>query len=473
MLSEVQRMAINDASSDTEQQLASTIRELHRLFLDLEELSKPEATSTPGLCILIEIIRAARRLHCSRSLREALDLSDYHDKQKTHICHTIEKLGRYLTVSKLLIRSAATFPIFADITVSFVSMPALPLTPIKQPTQFASTMLAGLLEAKQLKCATGTIQHQLKVQNLSHICSGIASKKFVVHAEIQLLFHYETYHPNLPPRILCSSKQACFLCNLFICEHGRFFVANTHGKLYEKWTFPSCLCDLSMERANSLLAVLVRFSNAINKELKSQILLPEKRFHAAPESLILGSAISSEVQELSLDPLERVDSGYDGGEKYTVASAAHTITSLLQSKSLVLTESGLPSKSTVRSRIVNTKSLHTLPYTILTIGEMGSFELSCYTRLVKVATPRIHLTFSYEAWEQSLTSLSNAKVAVGNLGCRLNITWLGNSPCLTPGSKVVDLAEATDIETFDQLSGSCDFYVKNSCDVVSVQTTYL
>jgi hypothetical protein len=61
-----------------------------------------------------------------------------------------------------------------------------------------------------------------------------------VHAEIQLLIFYEIQSKeSVPvPRVIGTSKAACYLCNLFIKYHGRFFVTKTHGRLHSQWTVP-------------------------------------------------------------------------------------------------------------------------------------------------------------------------------------------------------------------------------------------
>lgn len=60
-----------------------------------------------------------------------------------------------------------------------------------------------------------------------------------VHGEIQLIFFYEKYSHDLPPRAIGSSKSACFLCDLFIKYHGKLGISHSHMKLYPKWTIPA------------------------------------------------------------------------------------------------------------------------------------------------------------------------------------------------------------------------------------------
>jgi hypothetical protein len=66
---------------------------------------------------------------------------------------------------------------------------------------------------------------------------------YKVHAD----FHEA--HPDLQrPRIICSSKSACYMCNLFFrC----FQVPRTQGRLYDKCTLPDWL-DIPLERRSGL-----------------------------------------------------------------------------------------------------------------------------------------------------------------------------------------------------------------------------
>ncbi|KAL8973557.1 MAG: hypothetical protein Q9197_002200 [Variospora fuerteventurae] len=67
------------------------------------------------------------------------------------------------------------------------------------------------------------------------------SVNYYVHAEIQLLTFYDLT-PSLEaqaPRVLGVSKSACYLCNLFISLHGKYFISKTHGRLYHQWTVPN------------------------------------------------------------------------------------------------------------------------------------------------------------------------------------------------------------------------------------------
>ena len=89
-----------------------------------------------------------------------------------------------------------------------------------------------------------------------------------VHAEIRLLLYYDL-HPNLesiPPRVLGVSKAACYLCNLFILEHERFFHTKTHGHLHDQWTVPD-LAAYSEEQRNKYRHVLAAMDGGIRRAI--------------------------------------------------------------------------------------------------------------------------------------------------------------------------------------------------------------
>ena len=63
-----------------------------------------------------------------------------------------------------------------------------------------------------------------------------AAGQCYVHAEVQLLLHYDQ-KPCLPlPRAIGCSKSACFLCDNLIRRHGKFKVSLSHQRIYPKWT---------------------------------------------------------------------------------------------------------------------------------------------------------------------------------------------------------------------------------------------
>ena len=59
-----------------------------------------------------------------------------------------------------------------------------------------------------------------------------------VHAEIALLTHHELHQSRARPRVIGSSRSACYLCDSFIKAHGQYIVSSTHDTFYTRWTVP-------------------------------------------------------------------------------------------------------------------------------------------------------------------------------------------------------------------------------------------
>ena len=92
-----------------------------------------------------------------------------------------------------------------------------------------------------------------------------------VHAEIQLLTFYENFPKlvSLKPRVLGVSKAACYLCNLFLMNHGQFFFTKTHGQLYHQWTVPD-LIQFKPDHRNKYRRVLATMNIALEAALEGE-----------------------------------------------------------------------------------------------------------------------------------------------------------------------------------------------------------
>jgi hypothetical protein len=93
-----------------------------------------------------------------------------------------------------------------------------------------------------------------------------------VHGEVQLVLLYEQYPKNPPPRAIGSSKSACFLCDLFITQHGGFGISHSHMKLYPIWTIPEVSWMTTQQVAN-FRSIIERMT------LDIQALLKKKLYH--------------------------------------------------------------------------------------------------------------------------------------------------------------------------------------------------
>lgn len=113
----------------------------------------------------------------------------------------------------------------------------------------------------------------LELQTLEHYRPTYShSRQRFVHAEIQLIAHYEKQENAhlIRPRIIGSSKEACYLCDAFIQAHGTFGVSKAHRQLYEKWTVPD-LREYSVEGRARVRRALASVDGGVDRELAIEV----------------------------------------------------------------------------------------------------------------------------------------------------------------------------------------------------------
>lgn len=94
--------------------------------------------------------------------------------------------------------------------------------------------------------------------------SKIFAQQFV-HAEIQLLVHFEL-QPTLPmPRAIGVSKEACFLCDSFIRAHGRYCISGAHRHMVPQWAVPD-LKEYQPHTIKKFRAVLSHVFQEVKRE---------------------------------------------------------------------------------------------------------------------------------------------------------------------------------------------------------------
>jgi hypothetical protein len=121
-----------------------------------------------------------------------------------------------------------------------------------------------------------------------------------VHAEIQLLFFYEL-NPNTPrPRFICSSKQACYLCDLFLRIHGSFNCPRSHGRLYNMWILPDWL-DIPIQRHQDFADMTKRLKDALDDRIKETLTSGPKRHLDPDESNVPSEAHYSSTAHSALE----------------------------------------------------------------------------------------------------------------------------------------------------------------------------
>ena len=209
----------------------------------------------------------------------------------------LRKLGYYFSISRDLYSAAwnRKYHIFDHVKVEVIQIrntansvsPRLPtnLTACLERVQKSQNLKRQVSDLARLSSEG---EKRLFNQTVSR-----APKYWKVHAEMQLLLYYEV-HPSLKkPRVICSSKDACYLCDLFFKVHGRYHIPKTHGRLYEMWGLPAFDAELisGMELGKrsrgNLSRVVERFSNLIEQQVVSVISGNHTRFPFGNESTLL------------------------------------------------------------------------------------------------------------------------------------------------------------------------------------------
>jgi hypothetical protein len=92
-----------------------------------------------------------------------------------------------------------------------------------------------------------------------------------VHAEIQLLLHYELSGTKHWPRAIGSSTAACYQCRKVIQFHKFLTILQSHGRICSLWTLP----NVSFPSEDSLHRVISAF-NELNRHLNDLIGVDEQ-----------------------------------------------------------------------------------------------------------------------------------------------------------------------------------------------------
>ncbi len=189
---------------------------------------------------------------------------------RTSLPLKVSKLGRYHRITCDFIDAARSShsSLFGRISVQAIARPPLDMASIiDQLAGFEQTYRRVISSAHQSSHLRFDPRSAAVVQKRFETRMADHATRWKVHAEIQILLFYEQNPSNVPPRIIGSSKSACYLCDLFIQHHGRFQVPRSHGKLYDRWILPKEALD-HLSASPHLRSVVDRF----NAKLEAQIL---------------------------------------------------------------------------------------------------------------------------------------------------------------------------------------------------------
>jgi hypothetical protein len=269
-----------------ENQQMESLREMSKTLLDLfqqlQKLSSPQRNPV-AYEITEQIVMQAHNLNQSPSFTIALTTSsELSPKQRVSLEDTVRKLGQYYKASLELVMAARRRKcrMFQKIRVERFQTSVLDNIKQRSKSGSALPLIKHLLNLPATSKLLGRFHDSESfadaaiLRRLNNSRSGIK-----VHAEIKLLFFYETHPEITRPRVICASKSACYLCDLFIRLHGEFQTLGTFGKFNERWILPDWLETVPSNRFQPLGNTIEKFSMILDSEigfaLKSSKRLPD------------------------------------------------------------------------------------------------------------------------------------------------------------------------------------------------------
>lgn len=271
---------------DKSREIQSQIGQFLNIYRMLKQDRKnpPEPQTYRQLEEMIKIAQSVDRSPCLSALvNSSKTLSP---EKRVIIRDWVAKLGHYYNACAALVSAARRRrSLFQNIQVESFEIP-IPKT-VRSPSApgSATPLLQSLRDSPGMSKVLqrfGNSQVKACAALLNRLDGTRAGIK--VHAEIKLLFYYETHRVKLKPRVICANKTACFLCDLFLRVHGQFQVPMTFGKLSERWILPDWL-SIRPEDSSTLRLAVEQFDCALDKQIQ-RLLKGVKRLPDPMESAI-------------------------------------------------------------------------------------------------------------------------------------------------------------------------------------------
>ena len=197
--------------------------------------------------ILEQVVSAASQFGKVVQLPDLLqNVSPRELQPSTHegLTRRLAKLARYHEFSRYLCHTAWKHTeLFGNVQVNTVSL----------NKRYFDTSRAGStspsLAACVTRCCTGDATllrlcqkmgvRTTEAANNFNIQVNRTINEAKIHAEVQIITHYDLNPSKLPPRAISSNKNACYLCDKFIKLHGKYHIPQTHGRLWPEWKLPA------------------------------------------------------------------------------------------------------------------------------------------------------------------------------------------------------------------------------------------
>ncbi|RAL12831.1 nucleic acid/nucleotide deaminase domain-containing protein [Aspergillus homomorphus CBS 101889] len=202
---------------------------------------------TERLLELVESIHRIKQLKLLQSVVGMIPNIYMSPTSRQSFLNIVNKISRYWEAARFLYRTAKKVPLARKMRTVPVRLPKEAFI-IPSTSPYTPDLLKKVTEAspkgRQQKLLVeicrklGLSEQEAKDKFSRQVKNTLTQAK--IHAEVQIIAYCESRSQLVLPRVICSSKDACFLCNLFIKEYGKIHTPRSHGRLYPGWRLP-CL----------------------------------------------------------------------------------------------------------------------------------------------------------------------------------------------------------------------------------------
>lgn len=185
--------------------------------------------------------QTAPRFH---ELLNIISNNDMDPSSRSSFLNIIRKVSRYWEAARKLYRTAKKFPLVRNMRIQLANLPQKAFEGQIHSSKFPDlcTCLSklGLTKGQQdvpQLCQNLKLDQKAARTRYEEAQKALSASK--IHAEIQIVAFCEMHVQKPFPRVVSSSKDACFLCDTFIQLYGRMHTPRAHGRLYPGWRLPS------------------------------------------------------------------------------------------------------------------------------------------------------------------------------------------------------------------------------------------
>lgn len=248
--------------------------------------------------------------------------NDMDPTSRSSLSNIIRKVSRYWDAARQLYRTAKKFPLVRNMRIQLVTLPFKAFEGQINSSDLSDlgTCLSRLGFVKGQQNSMSQLCRKLKLNQSAAQARYEVAKRALsapkIHAEIQIIAFCEMQARGLFPRVVSSSKDACFLCNTFIQLYGRMHTPKSHGRLYPGWRLPFLPeFRVLQQKFNE------RLCEDLHRNVSSGLVRGKLHVHPLPnESNLLTLTASVTTQSISELPSETSHEKISSLESSTIVS---------------------------------------------------------------------------------------------------------------------------------------------------------